>query len=70
MDDQTNRGYARLILDLASSDQDDSFQQGLAQGKGATQELSRLLQLAKELGTKINVEPAGKSDQPQSRHSG
>ena len=56
MGDQANRGYARLIQDLADSDQDDSFRQKLAQRKGATQELSRLLQLAKELGTKSSLE--------------
>ena len=70
MDDYSRRGYARLIVDLANSDRDGSFQHGLAHSKGVTQELSRLLQLAKELGEINNVEPAAKSDQSQTGYSG
>jgi len=69
MDNATNRGYARLIFDLANSDHDGSFQQELAKKQDATQELSRLLRLAKELGSRKSGEIAAKSDQPGGRHS-
>ena len=50
--DSHKKGYARLIMDLAKSDTDHSFQEQLSKSTGATQELAFLLQLAKYLETR------------------
>ena len=55
--DSHKKGFARLIMDLAKSDMDHSFQEQLSRKSGVALELASLLQLARQRETKTESEP-------------
>jgi len=49
MDEQSRKGYARLVRDLAELDHHDRFQDTLTRAYGTMEELGRLIERAKSL---------------------
>lgn len=49
MDDQTRKGYARLVHDLVELDHQDRFQEILTRAYGTMEELGKLIERAKRL---------------------